>query len=93
MTGPGTAGGTRLLLVRHGPAQVNVDARLSSRAPGSPFDRARTLAGGENGQDLVDRAGEVLDLVRDRHAGRTVVAVTHGGFISARSERPDTRTG
>jgi probable phosphoglycerate mutase len=43
----------------------------------------RSVAGGETGQETVDRVLAVLDEVADSFRGETVLAVTHGGVINA----------
>lgn len=39
--------------------------------------------GGESFADLIERVGAVIDSYTQRHAGRNIVAVAHGGTIRA----------
>ena len=49
-----------------------------SREPHRPVS-----PGGESFCDLVTRTGQALERIAREHAGRTIVLVTHGGFIDA----------
>jgi len=59
---------------------------LASRVPRPPFwfSAANERApGGESFDDLVGRASEAIKRLTAQFAGRTIVAVTHGGTIKA----------
>lgn len=70
---PGEADGLPL-----GEAMVRYSAPDFAREPHRPVS-----PGGECFRDLVVRAGRALDRIVYEHAGRTVVVVTHGGFIDS----------
>lgn len=51
-------------------------------APDFESDPSRSLCpGAESWSGFMRRAGDALDRILDAHAGRTIVAVTHGGVI------------
>jgi broad specificity phosphatase PhoE len=59
---------------------------LASRVPRRPFwfSAANERApGGESFDDLVARASSAIKRLTERFAGRTIIAVTHGGTIKA----------
>jgi probable phosphoglycerate mutase len=44
-------------------------------------DPAWRMAGGESGQDLIDRVLAAVGEIAERHPGQTVAVVTHGGVL------------
>jgi broad specificity phosphatase PhoE len=42
---------------------------------------AYAIPGGESGQQRSERSVRVMNMLADRHADETIVAITHGGFL------------
>lgn len=79
------------VVVREGLRELGVGDHAGGTGDPDPFaetfgswlagDLSARIAGGESGQEVIDRFGAVLAEVADAHRGEAVLVVSHGGAI------------